>query len=111
MAGDTALAREVGADMVHRSGGPTDLPISLPVHHEKEAILANERRASIVFVSPVFPTASHPGATALGIERAVTLARMCHAPAIALGDMDETKFRDLPEGVFAGWAGIGAFTR
>lgn len=111
VAGDVALAQEVGAQMVHRPVGPTDLPISLPVHDEKEAMLANERRAAMVFVSPVFPTKSHPGAPSLGIERAVALARLCRAPAIALGDMDETKFRELPEGVFAGWAGIGAFTR
>ena len=110
VAGDVALAREVGAQMVHRPDGPTDLPTSLPVHDEEQAMLANDRRAAMVFVSPVFPTRSHPEAPALGIERAVQLARQCHAPAIALGDMDEAKYRLLPEGVFAGWAGIGAFT-
>ncbi|MBW0143950.1 thiamine phosphate synthase [Sphingomicrobium clamense] len=111
VAGDEALARAVGAQMVHRPVGATDLPISLPVHDERQARIANERRAALVFVSPVYSTRSHLDAPALGPERAVELARLCEAPAIALGDMDAKKFRALPEGVFAGWAGISAFLR
>ena len=109
VAGDVALARMLGAQLVHRPDGPCDLPFSLPVHDEAEARVANERGAAMVFISPVFPTASHPGAPALGIARAVTLAQRCEAPAIALGGLDEAGFRQLPEGVFSGWAGIGAF--
>lgn len=111
VAGDVFLARAVGAQFVHRPDGPTDLPFSLAVHDEREAHEANARGAAMVFVSPVFPTASHPDAPALGIERAVRLAQQCQAPAIALGAMDERRFRQLPDSVFSGWAGIGAFTR
>ena len=109
VAGDVALAEALGADMVHRPSGPTRLPISLPVHDADEAIAANARGAALVYVSPVFATSSHPGATALGIDRAERLARRCAAPRIALGGMNAQSFERLDRKVFAGWAGIDAF--
>ncbi|WP_265569585.1 thiamine phosphate synthase [Sphingomicrobium nitratireducens] len=110
--GDAALARNVGAAMVHKPhGDPLGLPFSLPVHDEAEAVAAREAGAALVFVSPVHATRSHPDAKPLGPERAAALARLAGIPAIALGGLDETRFAALDQSVFQGWAGIGAWIR
>ena len=111
VAGDVALAMRLDADWVHGPVGPCDRPISLPVHDATEAARANDIGAALVFVSPIFPTDSHPGSIAFGTAEAAWLAQSCDAPAIALGGMGEDRFHDLPRGTFAGWAGIGAFLR
>lgn len=71
--------------------------------------LARARRlgADAVLLSPAFPTASHPGAAALGPHRLATLARRAQRPVVALGGIDGRTARRLP-GVVAGIAGIGA---
>ena len=109
VAGDVALARAVGARLVHRPVGDSgDLPVSLPVHDEGEAEAARRRGAALVFVSPVFATRSHPGGATLGTERAAMLARHSGAPAIALGGMSRARFTALAT-EFHGWAGIDAW--
>ena len=108
VAGDPALARSVDATFVHRPSGEPGMPFTLPVHDEMEARTAADRGAALAFVSPVFPTRSHRGVPALGVEEATRLARLCGCPAIALGGMDAARFALLGD-AFAGWAGIGAF--
>ena len=108
VAGDVALAVRLGAAMVHRPATDSvGLPFSLPVHDEREAIAARQRGAALVYVSPVHPTASHPGAPALGEAAAIGLARLAGTPAIALGGMDARRYRAL-RAHFAGWAAISA---
>lgn len=110
VAGDAALARRVDADMVHKPDGLTrGLPFSLPVHDEAEALAARHRGASLVYVSPVFATRSHPDVPALGPERALHLARLATCPAIALGGMGARRYAMLNRSHFIGWAGIDAF--
>lgn len=109
VAGDAALAKAVGASFVHRPTGEPEMPFTLPVHDEREARAAAERGAALAFVSPVFPTQSHPGAPSLGVEEATRLARLCGCPAIALGGMNAARFASLGD-AFSGWAGIGAFS-
>ena len=109
VAGDVALAERLGADFVHRPSTASDLPVSMPVHDEVEAHAARTLGAALIFVSPVLPTRSHPGAPALGVEEATRLARLAGCPAIALGGMHAAAFDALPSGAFAGWAGIDAF--
>ncbi|MBB3764782.1 thiamine phosphate synthase [Sphingomicrobium lutaoense] len=109
VAGDMALARHVGAAMVHRpESDPGGLPFSLPVHDEEEARAAADRGAALVYVSPVHPTRSHPGAPALGEAEAIRLARLSGCPAIALGGMTADRYAAI-EKDFAGWAAISAF--
>lgn len=108
VARDPVLAEQLGAQLVHNPSEPGDLPFSRSVHDELEAHAAREAGADLVFVSPVFPTRSHPGATALGPERAAQLARIAGCAAIALGGMTFGKFWGLgPD--FHGWAGIDAW--
>jgi thiamine-phosphate pyrophosphorylase len=108
VAGDSLLAEGLAAQLVHNPSGSTDLPFSRSVHDEREARAAREAGADLVFVSPVYPTRSHPGATALGAEQATRLAAMCGCPAIALGGMTFGKFWELGD-AFHGWAGIDAW--
>jgi thiamine-phosphate pyrophosphorylase len=73
--------------------------------------IARARRicADVVLVSPVFPTLSHPGASALGPLRWAALARAAGRPAVALGGMSPRLMRRLPGRLAAGWAGIGVW--
>ncbi len=84
--------------------------LTAPVHSRREAIAAIRSGAKLLFVSPVHPTRSHPGAPALGPVRLGLLIRGIGVPVIALGGMDERRWRALrPQGVH-GWAGIDAWT-
>ena len=59
-------------------------------------------RSDGIFLSPVFPTASHPGAITLGSAGFHALARLSSVPVIALGGMTAARARDL------GWPRWGA---
>ena len=109
VAADADLARAVGADLIHNPQvSPPDLPFSLAVHSMAEAEEAARLGASLVFVSPVFETRSHPGRAALGPVLAAPIAQAARVPAIALGGMDARKFAQSSES-FHGWAGIDAW--
>lgn len=106
---DSALATSVGADFIHNPAGLVDGPISMSVHTLDQALAARRRYAALVFVSPVYPTRSHPERPALGVDGAQALADSAGTPAIALGGMTGARFAALPAGVFHGWAGIDAW--
>jgi thiamine-phosphate pyrophosphorylase len=107
---DVALADAVGADLVHNPAGESaSLPFSRAVHDAAEAEAARLEGAALVFVSPVFPTRSHPDQPALGIASASALARAAVVPSIALGGVDARNFQLLREAGFYGWAGIDAW--
>ncbi|MFA6218682.1 MAG: thiamine phosphate synthase [Erythrobacter sp.] len=48
-----------------------------------------------IFLSPVFPTASHPGAETLGVYGFHVLAQQSPVPVIALGGMTRARAREL----------------
>ena len=107
VAADVELARIVGADLVHNpSEVPSDLPFSRAVHSLEEAGAAKADGAALVFVSPVYPTRSHPGRKPLYRPLALRIARAADVPAIALGGMNPRKFARLESEGFYGWAGI-----
>ena len=91
---DSALtATEWGADGIY--GSPrtlwprrADLLYLATAHDLAEIGLANRLGADAVLLSPVFPTASHPGGAVLGPSRFRLLARHSLAPVIALGGMN-----------------------
>ena len=112
IARDEELARTLGADLVHNPAEPPQhLPFSRSVHSIEEAEAARTMAVALVFVSPVFPTSSHPGQKPLGISRARRIAEAAGVPAIALGGMTEHKFPRLQRQGFYGWAGIDAWLR
>ena len=96
-----------GADGVHGGRG-TGLRTA-PAHHRREAIAARRAGAALVFVSPIHPTRSHPGAATLGPMRAARIARGLGLTVIALGGMDARAWRRIARLGFDGWAGIDAW--
>jgi thiamine-phosphate pyrophosphorylase len=89
--------------------GRTRTAVTSPVHSLREGIAAQRAGAALLFVSPVFPTRSHPGAPALGRARFGLLTRQLSVPVIALGGMTERQARTLRGMNIYGWAAISAF--
>ena len=92
-------------------GPPAPHRVLATAHGLREIGRANRFGAEAVLISPVYPTRSHPGASALGRVRFLLLARHARMPVIALGGMTERRFRGLPVHGWAaidGLAGIGA---
>ncbi|MBV9884436.1 MAG: thiamine phosphate synthase, partial [Sphingomonadaceae bacterium] len=65
--------------------------------------------ADLLFLSPVYPTASHAGAQPLGLARFAWLARRTSLPVIALGGMNPARGRRLASFGAYGWAAIDAW--
>ena len=95
-----------GADGVHNGRGPGIRTAS--AHSVGEIHRAERNGADLIFLSPVFATRSHPDARTLGPLRFASLARRTPVPVIAVGGMNETRFRAL-RGAY-GWAGIDAWS-
>lgn len=100
-----AGGRGLRGDGVH--GGRRRLT-SASAHDLTELKAAERSGARLVFLSPAFPTRSHPGARALGPVRFGLIAAQARIPVIALGGVDGRKARRLPH--IYGWAGIDAWT-
>jgi thiamine-phosphate pyrophosphorylase len=79
-----------------------------PVHDRRQAVAAWRGGARVAFVSPVFATRSHPGRRGLGL-RAGAVARGLAMARIALGGMDERRFRQVRRLGFDGYAAIDAW--
>ncbi|WP_238560087.1 thiamine phosphate synthase [Sphingomonas sp. Mn802worker] len=101
-AGTMRMAGEQGVH-AQRGGGW----VTWPVHSIAEARQARRVGAVAVFVSPVFATRSHPGASTLGARRARLIGAVAGAPPIALGGIDEVHFARLAG--FQGYAAIDAW--
>jgi len=102
----SARTRFPGADGVHNGPGPGIRTAS--AHSLGEIRRAQRRGADLIFLSPVFATRSHVQARPLGPIRFASLARRTQLPLVALGGMNETRFRAL-RGAY-GWAGIDAWS-
>lgn len=101
------------ADGVHGRGRIRPVQIlSMPVHSVREIRDAQKLGADLMFLSPIFPTGSHPGARALGLLQFSRLACLA-APAkiIALGGMTRNIAQAISNRIAYGWAGIDAFRR
>jgi len=116
--GRAALALGAGLHVPDRASCRNLLPfllnrrgrlLSVAVHGRAGVARARRLAADAVLVSPAFPTASHPGAPALGPTRWGSLAGATGCPALALGGMTAQRMRRLPRGRLAGWAAIGAW--
>jgi thiamine-phosphate pyrophosphorylase len=104
LAGPVDLALAWGADGSHgRHRGAT----SAPAHDLTEIRAAEAAGASLIFLSPVFATRSHPDAPVLGPATFAALAKQTDLPVIALGGMNAARAEGL-SGAY-GWAGIDAW--
>lgn len=124
VAGDWRLAAALGADGLHlpeglvRRGGPAAALgwlrrrggiLSAACHGRAALGRARVLKAHMAVLSPVFPTASHPGAETIGPVRFGLWARRAGGAVFALGGMSPRRFRRLPKGSAAGFAAVGAF--
>ena len=86
-----------------------DRPIrTRAVHDAAQAERARRAGVDGCFISPAFPTRSHPGARALGRWGWRRLAQLCPGRRVALGGMTAARYRRLKRLGADGWAAIGA---
>lgn len=120
VAGDLALALRLGADGVHLPEAATTLVPAARRHgmtlttvaaHSLAALRTAARLgADAALLSPVFPTASHPGAPVLGPLRFARLVRQAGLPVYALGGVTGRTAHRLKGSGAAGVAAIGALS-
>ncbi|TNE43033.1 MAG: thiamine phosphate synthase [Sphingomonadales bacterium] len=84
--------------------------LSVAAHDAPDLIAARRAGADLAFLSPVFPTRSHPDGRTLGPVRFGLIARQARLPVIALGGMDRARFRRLKALGAYGWGAIDALT-
>lgn len=65
------------------------------VHNACEASWANRAQVDAMFLSPVFPTRSHPNGGCLGISAFHDIASRAKCPVIALGGMNAERAAEL----------------
>lgn len=97
--GDTALAREIGADGVHFTSsqlmslpcrpGPEYGICGASCHNAEELFAAKQLGLDFVVLSPVQTTLSHPGLSPLGWRRFATLIQDYSLPVYALGGLHQ----------------------
>ena len=110
VARDVQLAELLEAALIHNPGdGPGTLPLSRSAHSVAEAMAAEQAGASLIFLSPIFPTRSHPDRPPLTRETARRIIAASAVPIIALGGMNRARFEALKSDGFYGWAGIDAW--
>ena len=97
-----------GEDGVHGRRGRG--LITWPVHDRSEARRAVSVGADLVFISPIHPTRSHPGAPALGLRRARAIIKGQPVRPIALGGMTRRNGRTAMRSGFWGWAAIDGWS-
>lgn len=114
VAGDWRLAAALRAGL-HLRGGrrPAHAPrwcraVTSSAHGAADLRRARQGGAVVVFLSPVFATASHPDRPPLGPVRWGRLARGAGVPVAALGGIDGATVRRLPPRLCAGVGAIGA---
>ena len=78
-------------------------------HSAAELVRAARIGANLAFLSPVFPTTSHPDALTLGPLRLMAMMRIARCSVAALGGIDGATARRLPRRIGAIGA-IGALS-
>ena len=79
------------------------------VHSARELRRALPRNTDLLFLSPLFPTRTHPGWAPLGRMRAASLVRLARRPVLALGGLDSRRYARVMALGFRGWGGIDGF--
>ena len=87
---------------------PADCLVGISAHDAGELERAARAGADYATLSPVFETASKPGAPALGLERFARLARAAAIPVLALGGLDAHTVRGCMAAGAHGIAVIGS---
>lgn len=121
LAGPVRLAVQLGADGAHLPEAQThrlsnrrprpEFLLTAAAHSRPALIRAERLRVDGVFLSPVFPTRSHPDARTLGPVRFGLLKRGLRVPVLALGGIDAGKAKRLAPLRPGGWGAIDAWVR
>ena len=80
-----------------------------PTHSRGEALAGKRAGADALFVSPIHATRSHEGAVGIGAAWGMRIGRGLGIPVIALGGMDDRRWRQIQRLGFHGWAAIDAW--
>jgi len=120
VARDAALALRLGAGL-HLAEGMRPPPsfrlarrrrrrplFTLAAHGQAALAAARRCGADLALLSPVFPTASHPGARPLGTLRFARLARGGGLPVAALGGVSARRIAAVRRAGAAAVAAVGA---
>jgi len=104
------VAKAVGADGVHVAAANIDeipamrqwlgnagMTLSASCHDAEELEEAGKCGADFALLSPVFPTASHPGVPHLGAKRFQALAKASPLPVVALGGITPENRSELAD--------------
>ncbi len=120
IAGDARLATLVRAEGIHfseaaarrrlRKPGQSKRFVTVACHTAASLRRAETRGADACVLSPVFETASHPGARALGPWRFAKMVRGANLPVYALGGINAQSVRRLAASGACGIAAIGALS-
>lgn len=113
VAGDARLAIRLKAGMHLRAGcWPNAVRAqgfrTSSAHGLVDIKRAQRAGADLIFLSPAFATASHPGAAGLGAVCWSSLARRATVPIAALGGIDGASVRRLPNRYRRAAGAIGA---
>lgn len=109
LAARDGMARRWGADGAHHRHAHPPRFGTAAAHGLHEIRSAERSGASAIFLSPLHPTESHPGAPSLGRMRFAALARATRLPVIALGGVDGRRGRMAMRAGAHGWAAIDAW--
>ncbi len=117
VAGDLALAHQLTADGFHLPQHLLESPrdwrgewpgrLTAAVHSQEAVDLAAQRGCDAAFLSPVFPTPSHPGAEHLGVAGFSAITRTTTLPLYALGGVTAETALQLKDSGAVGLAAIG----
>ena len=84
--------------------------VSAACHTRKSLKKAERLAVDFALVSPVFPTASHPGAQHLGVHRLKRIIEGVKVPVVALGGVNKNTVGALKGVPLIGIAAIDAFS-
>jgi thiamine-phosphate pyrophosphorylase len=82
--------------------------VTSSAHGPADLLRAHRAGAGLAFLSPAFPTLSHPDVAALGPARWARLAGAARLPVAALGGVDGGVVRRLPRHICRAVGAIGA---
>ena len=87
------------------------LVFSAACHSERSLLKAQDLGAVFAFLSPLFATRSHPGASSLGVIKAQKIIKDISFPVFALGGVGFKHQNWLKSAGFAGFGAISEFEK
>lgn len=108
---DGAHLSEAAAKRGHRHRPHHRFRLTAAAHSLPALRRAERLGVDAAFLSPVFPTASHPGARTLGVARFAVLRRKVRIPVFALGGVNQRTRKRLAAWRADGWGAIDAWAK